>query len=271
MRLRITFTAPGPVFVPWSYQHYLQGLAYERMIEHNTALYEFLHDRGITDGVRQFRMFTFSKLFPARAKAVEKGLVMTPPIKWWVSTPVDFLVEALASRLLAEPLVHVGPAELEIIEAMVEPGLREREVQLFETLSPMAVSEGIVAEGGRLAKHYLDPEDEKFWQNVEENLRRKARAIGLPCAEDPLSFEPVGAWRSRLLHVQGARVKCYEGRFRARGNHHLLSLGYEVGFGERNSQGFGMVAVPPRPTNGRGDRRRRQVGRRQFDRQGDIT
>lgn len=261
MRLRITFAAENPVFVPWSYQHYLQGLAYERMIDHNPALDEFLHEKGISDGKRSFRMFTFSKLFPRRARAVERGLVMEPPIKWWVSTPVNFLAEAFASQLLGNPIVHVGPARLEVSEAAVELGLREREEQFFETISPIVVSEGITREDGRLVKHYLSPDEEKFWSNLEENLRRKAKAIGLDCAHEPVHFEPIGEWRSRLLHVQGAHVKSYEGRFRARGPHSLLALGYEVGFGERNAQGFGMVSVPPRPRRDRMPRiRRRRCG-----------
>ncbi len=38
--------------------------------------------------------------------------------------------------------------------------------------------------------------------------------------------------------------------FEARGSVDLLKIGYEAGFGERNSMGFGMVKV----ANGRGKR-----------------
>ncbi|MCD6222629.1 MAG: CRISPR-associated endoribonuclease Cas6, partial [Thermoplasmata archaeon] len=40
--------------------------------------------------------------------------------------------------------------------------------------------------------------------------------------------------------------RCTEMVFEARGSAELLSIGYEAGFGERNSMGFGMVKMARR-------------------------
>ncbi len=247
MRIRVVFSAPRAVVVPWNYQHYLMGAVYSRLINLSPAMNRYLHAEGISLGKKQYRMFTFSKLFSIGARAAPDGLELDAPINWFVSSPLPWLMDAFARSFLSETVVHIGTGQLEACHAYVAPGLPEGEEFEFKTISPLVTSEGVKRSDGRLWKAFLSPDEPKFWTNLAENVRNKAKALQIDVKDNWLELEPRGHWRSRLIEVQGCKVKCYEGRFVARGNPVLLRLGYDAGFGERNSQGFGMVELVDRP------------------------
>ncbi|WP_205664691.1 CRISPR-associated endoribonuclease Cas6 [Ammonifex thiophilus] len=139
--------------------------------------------------------------------------------------------------------VALGSVRLKVEEVKEEPPPDFSGPVLCETMSPVVVSTGI-RKGAKLHKRFLPPEDPAFWYIAEQNLRRKAAALNLDLpAGATVRFERVGDWRSRLVEVQGLKVRGYEGRFVAEGNWRLLLLAYEAGLGERNSQGFGMFRI----------------------------
>lgn len=241
MRLRITWTADRNVVMPWNYLHLLHGFLYDAIRKSSPKLAEFLHEQGFIVGSHRYKLITFSLLFPKQAKASEDGLQMKPPILWWVSSPSPAPIEALAMTLTTEIQFRIGKVQLVVERTEVEelPNFEGR--CLFLTLSPIVASTG-VRKGEKLEHKFLSPDNPEFWRVVEENLRRKAKALDLSVSDEPLKFEPVEQ-RSRLYEVQRTKVKGFEVQFWAEGNPELLKVGYEAGFGERNAQGFGMVRV----------------------------
>ncbi|RKQ88680.1 CRISPR-associated endoribonuclease Cas6 [Brockia lithotrophica] len=240
MRLRVDWTGDNPIVLPWNYPHLLHGFVYAAIYKTNPLLGEQLHERGFAAGGHRYKMFTFSLLFPQQARRREEGLEMVPPIRWWVSSPLIGLLEALALTLLTEGTALLGKTQLVVERVVVEENPELSGFRLFQTLSPIVVSTGI-RRGKKLHRRFLSPDEPDFWRNLEANLRRKAQALGWEVPPEPLTFKPVGKWRSRLYEVQGTKVRGFEGKFWAGGNKELLSIGYEAGFGERNAQGFGMV------------------------------
>ncbi|MFN4179504.1 MAG: CRISPR-associated endoribonuclease Cas6 [Armatimonadota bacterium] len=242
MRLRITWTADGNVVMPWNYLHLLHGFLYDAIHQSSPKLAEFLHEQGFVVGSHRYKLITFSLLFPKQAKGSEDGLQMTPPILWWVSSPLPAPIEALAMTLTTETQFRIGKVHLAVERIEVEelPNFEGR--CLFQTLSPIVASTG-VRKGEKLEHKFLSPDNPEFWRVVEENLRRKAKALDLTVSDEPLKFEPVGKGRSRLYEVQRTKVRGFELQFWAEGDPELLKVGYEAGFGERNAQGFGMVKM----------------------------
>ncbi|MCS7264995.1 MAG: CRISPR-associated endoribonuclease Cas6 [Armatimonadetes bacterium] len=242
MRLRVSWTADGAIVLPWNYLHLLHGFLYAAIRKASPKLGEFLHEQGFVVGSHRYKLVTFSLLFPKRSKAHKDGLEMTPPILWWVSSPLPAPIEALAMTLATETQFRIGKVYLMVERIEVEelPNFTGR--CLFQTLSPIVASTG-VRKGEKLEHKFLSPNEPEFWRVVEMNLRRKAQALDLEFADEPLKFEPVGEWKSRLYEVQGTKVRGFEGQFWAEGNSELLKIGYDAGFGERNAQGFGMVKL----------------------------
>ena len=152
-------------------------------------------------------------------------------------------MEALATTMLREGTALIGSVELRVEKIEVEPIPEFTGRVLCEMISPLIASTGSTR-NGKLQKRFLSPAEPDFWRVVEDNLRRKAVALGLSLVpEDRMQFEAVGNWKSRLFEAQRTWVRGYEGRFIMMGPEKLFVLAYEAGLGERNSQGFGMFRV----------------------------
>lgn len=243
MRLHIVFYSEHPVILPWHYPHLLHGFLYGAIARASPHLGNFLHDQGFVAGNHRYKMLVFSRLYPRTACSHLGGLILTPPIHWWVSSPLPAPMEALAETLLAEREVVLETARMEVekVEVELPPELSGR--VFCETLSLLVASTG-VQKGEKLHKRFLSPEEPDFWRVVELNLKRKAASLGISVSSGAVvRFETVGEWRSRLFLVQGIQVRGYEGRFLMEGEESLLRLAYEAGLGERNCQGFGMFRV----------------------------
>jgi len=74
------------------------------------------------------------------------------------------------------------------------------------------------------------------------NLLRKYRALtGADPADTELEFRFEGQPKSQLVQYKGTHHHSYLGRFVVSGGEELVRLGWECGFGEANSKGFGMA------------------------------
>lgn len=243
MRLRITLEAPTPCFLPWRYPELLRGFVYSAMRRWDAPLAEAMHNEGLVAAGRRYKPFTFSWLHPKHARAQGEGLVMEPPILWWLSSPLPAVLEALAGEMLTAGQVVLGDVVLAVAQVEVEAESPLMPPVEVETLSPIVVSTAVEGEKG-LMKVFLAPWDNAFQRVLTQNLVHKAMALGkAPQQGAWVQLKPLGDVRSRLATVRGIQVRGFEGRFLAMGDALLLRVGYDVGFGERNAQGFGMVRV----------------------------
>lgn len=63
MQFYLTMRSESGTVLPLNYGHYIQSMIYRLIsIGGNGDYSGFVHDEGHTDGKKQFRMFTFSKL-----------------------------------------------------------------------------------------------------------------------------------------------------------------------------------------------------------------
>lgn len=235
----------GPLWVPWHYPEWLQGVVFEALKRSSAILASYLHSEGFKVGSRRYKMMTFSWLFPRSSKLSKGGLIIEPPIKWWISSPLTAVMEALAESFLTHAELTLGREKLWVERVYVEPPLHPIASLRLETLSPIVASTGVM-EGERIRKLFLSPEDERFSKVITQNLQNKAKVLwGTEIPGGAVTFLPL-KYRSRLITVHGTKVKCYEGTFEVMGSPELIKLGYDAGFGERNSQGFGMMKVVSR-------------------------
>lgn len=105
---------------------------------------------------------------------------------------------------------------------------------------------------------YLFPDDHDFKRVLLTNLSRKYELLhGKPvsCNEEEVTFELDQDYVTRVHGKVQKLITLKEGRrdeskvkgtlapFRIAASRELIEVGYECGFGEKNSQGFGMVKV----------------------------
>jgi hypothetical protein len=147
MRLRLEFRFPNAVTLPWNYLDWLQGLLYDAMRRGLPRVARQVHDVGFRGEGKRYKLVTFSLLYPARHRRLAEGLQMEGPVLWWVSSPVENLLEAVVLGLLKEPEVRLGPQTVFVERVEVEPPPPWADTMTWRTLSPVCVSTGRMPEG----------------------------------------------------------------------------------------------------------------------------
>lgn len=230
--------------------HPFASLIYNLIGAADAAAAAFLHDEGVhvvPEDRKRFKPFVFSRLQQV-GKRVRDGRqwLAEGPVEWQVGSPIDELMFMLMAGLSANPVVFIadrqGGAQLEAQAIRIIEPPQFTSPMRFKTLSPIFAAVTQTAEGGKLVKRHLRPEDPRFAECVANNLRQKLFAL---TGDDPdayeLSLKFAGAPKSQLVQYAGANHKCCEGVFEVTGSERLMALGWECGFGEANSKGFGMV------------------------------
>lgn len=98
---------------------------------------------------------------------------------------------------------------------------------------------------------FLSPEDD-WSETIRRNLLRKYQALyNLAPEDDRLSWtwgqeylresERRRRCASVLTDIRGIKIRGWLALFAVEGSTELIEIGYEAGFGSRNSMGFGMA------------------------------
>jgi CRISPR-associated endoribonuclease Cas6 len=230
------------------YHHHLQGLIYGFMRD---TKYAYVHDK------KGYKFFCMSNVFPAKdlVKGDERHLL--------ISSPDAEFVTLLASKFRGLPRVRVGTMHFRVRSIQVlEHRLPDVGMKLI-TGTPVVVR----IPQKRLAEYGIVPPkayDYVYWRSaysltafakqVEENLVKKYHEFGgTPVAEaevlpllQQLRFRKQVS--TRLHFDAGDQVvigSAWEFGFSAvnEAQRRLLEFGFDAGFGEMNSKGFGFMNV----------------------------
>lgn len=247
MRLEVIFTTPGEILLPWNYLDWLRGLIYSLLRRESEEFARWLHQEGTMAEKKRYKPFTFSLLYPAKRRIHRKGLKISGEVRWFISSPVPLVCQLLAQELLRASL-YLGPHKIEVLKIKSFKTPSFPSPSYFSTLSPISISTAN-KEGEKLRKRFLSPEDELFPLLLRENLLNKADALWLPRGEVEIEVKP--PFRSRLFKIKGIDIRGWDLELSIKGAPHLIRLAYDVGLGEHNACGFGMLAY--KPQSGRSD------------------
>lgn len=250
MRISITFSIPFGASIPVNYNHILTGLIYRLAGGEAPEWAARLHEQGFSGaGNRPYKFFTFSQLFggPGSAK-VESGRLIftTDTLRWTFGSCLPILSTVVMDALLSSGTVNIGGMEAKVTSVKAEPPKQfSRGKARFTSISPLVAS----VHDERRGHRYLPPDDPLFWKVLAVNLSRKWNALTGADAPEEVRFDPDTGYISRKRTSKAITVKPGEvviGHlvpFTASGPSELLCLGYDSGFGSRNSLGFGMTAT----------------------------
>ncbi len=265
MRLKLScqFVSSSTVLFNYSYQ--LQNVIYSFIRNSSPEFSAFLHNTGFVEENRPFKLFTFSKLFFEDGYLGDEGFTNVSSFHLMFSTPIQKNYEHLVLGIFANQNFtihfskkHSVKALISSVESLAEPSF-DPEMR-FVCLSPIAVSTGKKI-GDRVVQHYLDymiPEERKqFVKNLRNNLLKKYKLIHKKDFEGnpdfDLSFDVdyimkrKGSIRKNIKFKRDKESGRYthiigmEAPFTVKADPELINIGYQCGFGEKNSAGFGMV------------------------------
>lgn len=257
MRISIVAQSAKKCTFSYDYQYALHSAIYHLIAASSKDYASFLHDTGFVDNQHHLKLFTFSKLYFYNARFTPRDIRDVQKIQFTFSTPVPLSLEHIVLGIFSKNAMHLNvygsdtTFDVIHVESLPEPAFTQS--MRFICLSPIAVAHGHPALSG---KHYLDymqpDERELICSGLYNNLVAKYRTVHnaeyAGSSDFSFSFDPQyivkrkGKIRKNIK-FKDSRIIAMEAPFTITADPQLIKLGYECGFGENNSAGFGMVEV----------------------------
>lgn len=266
MRLHIQFHLDREMLLPINHHHELSALVYKLLGESDSEYAGFLHDEGYAlpeGGSLRYKLFVFSQLrVPASRRMVEGLFLRVQPglVDWFLSSPrEEFLTHSASALLTAGSHVRVGPLQLKVHQVTALPPFTFTSPMRFTSVTPIVCS--VPLPDGR--NYFLRPQDDAmFSESIRKNLARKYLMIyGAPPEDERLTLEFDRQYLQNSIYG-GTKKITYKNTdiigalapFTLTGSSALMKVGYDCGFGQKNSAGFGMADIarplPSRPRTG---------------------
>ncbi|BCU68008.1 CRISPR-associated endoribonuclease [Sulfolobales archaeon HS-7] len=190
-----------------------------------------LHENGVRQGPRKFKLFTFSRLYGDFVRR-DNSLIFRDFAYLCISSVLTREMRLLINSLSKESSIRIGKCVLNVdsMRVLEFPDNEERE---FYTLSPIVVTKRTNE------TKYLLPFDDEYNMRLSLNLKRKVKAVTgrEPMSEIKFRFLK---WRRVITLYKGNPVIGVMGKFKLYSTKTELKVGYFAGLGVKNSQGFGM-------------------------------
>ena len=250
MRIKILADVGDGLTVPINYNHLLASVIYHFLAESDPEYASFLHNEGYSAGEKRFKLFTFSQLMAERRRISGTNIHFGSTLTWFVSSPVETFLSHFADTLLTEGRLSIGQRRLPIRDVTVPHIPRFQSEMHFRCLSPVVMTT-VRERDGKQTMHYCLPDDPALSELIRQNLIGKHQAIyGRAPHDDTLAFAFDNDYIdrregrvTRLIDYKGIKIRGVLCPFRVSGSPALIQTGYECGFGDKNSAGFGMAEV----------------------------
>lgn len=249
LRVKLTLIAvEKQTRLPLDYQYAVASLLYATLGSASAEFASTLHDTGYQADGRSFKLFTFSRIRTISARVAEECLLLdSPEIELQISSPVAEFIQHLVSGLSKHATFRIATGSFRVAHAelVLAPEFKER--MAFRALSPLTET----VRAGEEHPSFLSLSDD--WSEImQRNLLRKYEVLyGCQPADSRLTFtwdrdylasaERRGKRLSVLRDIRGTKIRGWLAPFTVEGSRALIELGYEAGFGARNSMGFGMA------------------------------
>lgn len=235
MRLKINLKAKNDYKIPFNYNHIISSIIYNKIADLNLA-----HELHASNS---FKFFNFSQLNIPKRKIVEDGIIAkNGKISFYLSSPNDLLIKNLVNGFVDDLEIKFKNDTLiiEKIEALKTPDFNQKSE--FKTLSPINIRD-VKEENKRVD---LAPSD-KFFKGIETNLIKKYCTFNDIKDTDKkikVYSEMANVKRKRITIPKGPNTtyhRAYMMDLILEGEIDLIEFAYDVGLGEKNSMGFGMI------------------------------
>jgi len=229
LRFKIILAGLKDKVIKRDHYYLLLGLIYKIMKEIEPEFSDWLHNQGFLDGNKRFKFFNFSRLLNWKEKIeiINNG----KDIKF----------------LLLNKNVKIGNLDLEVISARAILTEFSDRVETFKTITPIILSKRVETfEHPFYIRAYQSPDE--FDHYITKNALEKWKIFS---GGEPKDYKlevdreylktngkrtacKVYFSKDQILVGSNVPVKVY-------GDKQFIEFLYDVGLGEKNSMGFGMV------------------------------
>lgn len=241
MQIKICFVSDTDILLPSQYNHLLQGFIYNNI---DDELAEFLHDKGYVYMSRNFKLFTYSKVF-GKIKKINEKFNFGNKISLVMSSPIDLFCKSIANSMLQKNNLILGQNHIKVEQIQIIKNTAESDEIIVRTLSPIVTYSTLLRPDNSKYTCYFMPGETDFERIIYENLIKKCMALNNEETEfeGTISIKPIGNCRQQLVKYKDFVIKGAVGKFLIKGDKRLLQMGLDAGFGGKNSQGFGCVSI----------------------------
>ena len=227
MRVKILLRVDGKL--PVSYSYYFGSYIVRSIARENEEVAAQLHNAS------PFKPYHFSRLL-ARPARVENGFLYfkrNSRATVYIASVDDEIALSIIDAVLTHGAVRVWKRvySVEGVERVDYP----KNPLNYETLSPIYIS---ITEDGR--KRALSPEDPLFHEELVQNIVRKYHFFTGKRFRGKITVT-YDSVRPRMRYVKRTPLPCYDVRGTIKGDEEIIKLIWDVGLGEKNALGFGMV------------------------------
>jgi CRISPR-associated endoribonuclease Cas6 len=269
MRIKITlWPVQKHTTLPINYNSSLTGLIYAFIRASSRDYAGFLHDEGyrLIESKKEFKLFTYSMLRANNLRITGDRITFRQDdITWYISSPVNDFVRHLINGIFSKgQSIKLGPAGnqkefiIKFVETVEKPAFTE--TMNFRCLAPITASKTIMAVDGGKSCHYFRPWEEQLSEFIRSNLVKKYRLLygNEPPESGDFRFivdedylKRKNGKVTKVINFKGTNIVGILAPFTVTGPPELIEIGYECGFGQKGSIGFGMADITEKkPDNG---------------------
>jgi len=246
--------------LPLNYNYQLSSAIYNLLKFGSPEFSRFLHDKGFEIDGKKYKLFSFA-LRPEKTEILDNHLILkSPKISLHISSPlIDSFIKNFVIGTFENQTIEIKDKDqtirFKIITAQIIPEPVFNNKMKFTLLSPMVLST-IKERNGKMQQYYLRPDDiDDINRVLTKNLLNKK---GLLNRNQTINEYCKIEWDSDYLQRNKRVTKKItinengkypidvigiQAPFTIEGDPDLIKVGYECGFGEKNSMGFGMAEI----------------------------
>lgn len=190
----------------------------------------------------------FSQIYIPKRRIVKDGIIAKDGvISFYISSPNDFLIKSLVDGFLEDLEISFQNQKLTIqkIEALKTPEFSSKSE--FKTLAPIIVRTKKEI-NGELKIWDLAPSD-KFFKSLENNLIKKyIKFNNLTKTDKKINiYSDMNFVKRKRISINKGNATTHHRAYMMdlilEGDLDLIEFAYDVGIGEKNSMGFGMIKL----------------------------
>jgi CRISPR-associated endoribonuclease Cas6 len=243
MKVKFELICNNKIVLPFSHSHILQGLIYN-FLEDKAA--EWLHSEGFKYEKRSFKMFVFSDIIErAQIDKTKRMFIFPETISFYLASPVDWILQQAAQNLIKSEKVKLGNniCFISSISVLKQELITDNKIRV-KTLSPITIHSTFKKPDGKNITHYYSPFEKEFSELISMNLRKKWKSLyKKDYTFDNIVMKPLFDTnrKEKIRYFKKTLIKGWTGMFELTGEPEPLQFALNVGLGDRNSQGYGMV------------------------------
>jgi len=259
MRIKLFLEAEDDTLT-CNYNYSLSAAIYNFLRLGSPEFASFLHDIGYIHLGKNYKLFTFALRFENIQIKNSTIKLNSKKVSLFITSPlIDDFIKSFILGVFEQKNITITSFynifHFKIKQIEILPAVEYKNEMNFHLLSPIVLS--IRKErNGEMRQYFLRPEDEEDINRVlKQNLRNKYELINKKnAAEKELTLK----WDEEFLrrHIRVTKkitinenskdavdVIGIQAPFTIVGDPELIKVGYECGFGEKNSMGFGLANI----------------------------